>query len=241
MEAYNSHTQSLPPLQVGETVSVQNQTGNHPLRWDKTGRIVEVHDHGQYVVRMDGSGRCSLRNRRFLRRCRPFCVDQEMPLPSPQHKTSPPHVLSPDSALKMENTKTIAPSRPTSTSTLPAPAIPQVVDDDIAHSHLTNGQNNPRDQRIVCPMTIPEVGCAVSSDAHLSPCHPMVIADKVGKVEPRRSNRHRRPPRALSPSLHGKSHSTSCRIIPGTSAAVDPRGRRGCRIFKYSMTLTMTM
>ena len=79
MERYNSHAKPLPPLQVGDPVSVQNQTGNCPRRWDKTGRIAEVLDHGQYVVKMDGSGRCTLRNRKFLRRCQPFCTDTPMP------------------------------------------------------------------------------------------------------------------------------------------------------------------
>ena len=36
------HTRRLPPLAVGDTVRIQNQTGNHPLKWDKTGRVVEV-------------------------------------------------------------------------------------------------------------------------------------------------------------------------------------------------------
>ena len=44
-------------------------------RWDKTGIIVEVRDHGQYLVRLHGSGRCTLRNSRFIRQCTPFCND----------------------------------------------------------------------------------------------------------------------------------------------------------------------
>ena len=54
-------TRQLPQLKVGDTVRIQNQTGNYP-RWDKTGRIVEVRQHDQYMVRVDGSGRATLRN-----------------------------------------------------------------------------------------------------------------------------------------------------------------------------------
>ena len=36
------HTSRLPPLAVGDTVRIQNQTGNHPLKWDTIGRVVEV-------------------------------------------------------------------------------------------------------------------------------------------------------------------------------------------------------
>ena len=50
IERYNEHTKALPELYIGDTVTVQNQTGSHPNRWDKTGTIVEVQDHGQYIV-----------------------------------------------------------------------------------------------------------------------------------------------------------------------------------------------
>ena len=36
METYNEHTRCLPQLNIGDHVIVQNQTGTHPLRWDKT-------------------------------------------------------------------------------------------------------------------------------------------------------------------------------------------------------------
>ena len=36
--------------------------------WDKTGSVVEVRQHDQCVVRVDGSRRVTLRNRKFLRR-----------------------------------------------------------------------------------------------------------------------------------------------------------------------------
>ena len=67
-EKWSEHTKRLPPLILGDHVRVQNQIGQHPLKWDKTGTIIEVRQFDQYVVRMDGSGRVTLRNRKFLRK-----------------------------------------------------------------------------------------------------------------------------------------------------------------------------
>ena len=36
------HTCALPPLDVGDIMSVQNQTGRHKLKWDGSGVVVEV-------------------------------------------------------------------------------------------------------------------------------------------------------------------------------------------------------
>ena len=66
-EELTEHTRTLSTLAPGQVVLVQNQQGNRPKRWDRTGLVVEVKQHDQYLVRMDGSGRASLRNRRFLR------------------------------------------------------------------------------------------------------------------------------------------------------------------------------
>ena len=70
-ERWSEHTLRLPPLKVGDTVRIQNQTGLHPKKWDKTGLVVEVRQFDQYVIRVDGSGRVTLRNRKFLRKFMP--------------------------------------------------------------------------------------------------------------------------------------------------------------------------
>ena len=59
-ERWIEHTRSLPPLSVGDHVRIQNQVDNCPLRWDKTGVIIEVRQFYQYVVRVDGSGRITV-------------------------------------------------------------------------------------------------------------------------------------------------------------------------------------
>ena len=61
-----SHT--LKPLEIGDTVRIQNQTGNHPTKWDKTGTVMQIGDNDQYIVMVDGSRRLTLRNRRYLRK-----------------------------------------------------------------------------------------------------------------------------------------------------------------------------
>ena len=66
-ERWTEHTKRLPPLKVGHYVRVQNQIGNHPTKWDNTGVVVEVRQYDQYIIRMDGSGRVTVRNRKFLR------------------------------------------------------------------------------------------------------------------------------------------------------------------------------
>ena len=67
IERYDANAKPLMPLSVGDSVSVQNQTGTKPLRWDRTGVVVErLQQHRQYLIKADGSGRTLLRNRCHL-------------------------------------------------------------------------------------------------------------------------------------------------------------------------------
>ena len=63
----SEHSRDRKSLKVGTMVSIQNQHGNDAKRWSKTGTIVEVGNHDKYTVKVDGSGRLTVRNRRFLR------------------------------------------------------------------------------------------------------------------------------------------------------------------------------
>ena len=51
---------------------MQNQTGPHANKWDLSGQVVEVLDHDSYMVKMDGSGRITKRNRRFLKEIKTY-------------------------------------------------------------------------------------------------------------------------------------------------------------------------
>ena len=66
-ERYNRHTHDLCPLQAGDTVTIQNPLNR---RWNTTGKIIFVLPERQYKIRVDGSGRITLRNRRFLKKCK---------------------------------------------------------------------------------------------------------------------------------------------------------------------------
>lgn len=83
----SEHCKSLPPLEVGDHVSLQNQTGTKPNKWDRTGRIIEVRDFDKYIVKVDGSGRLTLRNRRFLKK---LYVDHGL---YDTHKITQSHVI----------------------------------------------------------------------------------------------------------------------------------------------------
>ena len=71
-EKWTEHCRTLPALEVGDQVYIQNLVGNHPKRWERTGTVVEVKQFHQYVVKVDGSGRLTLRNRQHLRKFTPF-------------------------------------------------------------------------------------------------------------------------------------------------------------------------
>ena len=92
-ERWSEHTRQLPPLVVGDHVRVQNQIGPHPKKWDKTGVIIEVLQFDQYRVRIDGSGRTTLRNRKFLRNYLPVHKSSRrhsVEIDLPFHKTPTP-------------------------------------------------------------------------------------------------------------------------------------------------------
>lgn len=105
----------LSILDVGDVVSIQDQTGNNPLCWEKTKIIAESLPHRQYRVVVDGSRRTTLRNRQFLRPIQPqtrnTVVDIETPtlrqteeLPSTQSHES---TITPEELPTTNNTENI--------------------------------------------------------------------------------------------------------------------------------------
>ena len=83
MEKVQTPPRSLKPIDVGQYVVIQNQNGPRPLRWDRTGQVVEYKDYDQYLVKVHGSNRLTLRNRRFLRAYDPPASIDERLLSSP--------------------------------------------------------------------------------------------------------------------------------------------------------------
>ena len=62
------HTRTLEPLNPGDDVLVQCHAGAQKGKWTKSGRIVQKVGESSYVVRYDGTGRASKRNRTHLRK-----------------------------------------------------------------------------------------------------------------------------------------------------------------------------
>ena len=62
-ERYDEHARSLQQLDIGNRVRCQNVRSK---KWDRTGTVMEYHGHRQYTIKIDGSRRPSLRNRRHL-------------------------------------------------------------------------------------------------------------------------------------------------------------------------------
>ena len=150
-EKWAEHTKLLQPLEIGDHVYIQNLIGNHPKRWERTGVIVEVKQFHQYVVRVDGSGRVTLRNRQHLRKFTPFRPEQSrnlvvdrsvtptqfhstpdthVQLPSPMLPSSPRPVMPPNTSVEVTPPDGDPPSQP---SPVPELAIsPQ--HPDVQHS-----------------------------------------------------------------------------------------------------------
>ena len=79
-------------LQPGARVWVQDQTSK---AWSKSGTVVEVHPYRQYAVRMDGSGRISIRTRGHLKEAArqpepPASPQEPEPPASPREPLEPP-------------------------------------------------------------------------------------------------------------------------------------------------------
>ena len=69
-----------------------NQAGSHPTKWDRSGIVVDTKGNDQYLVKIDGSGRLSRRNRRFLRRFTAASPDISYP------NMEPPTIMDNDGA-----------------------------------------------------------------------------------------------------------------------------------------------
>ena len=89
-ESLNRGTRNLPSLVVGDRVFIQNQRGSHPTKWDASGTVMDVLENDQHIVKVDGTGRVTLRNRRFLRKFTPATVDIARSDPPPVQSETPP-------------------------------------------------------------------------------------------------------------------------------------------------------
>ena len=194
----NEHTKDLPPLNLGDQVIIQNQLGNNPKRWDRRGIVVQVLPNRQYYVRVDGSRRLTLRNRKFLRKITPV-VSRWFEANTPPNLTNyvskgkqyhPMEEFTPEEegGKKQHNSTTVtSPVRPAPVSTrnpwynAPTTPPPNQLSPEIPRTP----QNNSYDEsRTPYPTISPQ-----------TPLTPRYIAPPLGpaaEIEPRRSIRHNR-------------------------------------------------
>ena len=105
---WKEHTRLLRPLVIGDCVFFQNQSGNHKLRWDRSGQVVKVNGFDQYTVKLEGSRQLTIHNRKFLRKFNPYTppgwakqTDAARPVTSPPKGPTPdaqPRPVSPPAA-----------------------------------------------------------------------------------------------------------------------------------------------
>ena len=89
VERWSEHTKSLPDLELGQHVMIQNQRapGNQARKWDRTGVMVDCPGYDKYSMRVDGSGRVTDRNRKYLRAFTPDHLIQRLPYTGPVRTT----------------------------------------------------------------------------------------------------------------------------------------------------------
>ena len=197
-ENYKKHTRQLPDLEVGELVLVQNQSGIHPPRWDKTGQVVQ-RPHDQYINGMDGSGRCSVRNRRFLHHCLPFMSDRKLHIPAIDNQSAPLSQSCQDSS---PSCTMPPPDEPIN------PPLEQVDIDTVRpneHETETSTSINPDFTQISHP---------IQDSAPMSPV-------------PCCSGRRRRPPQRLSLRMHRQTHSEELSVHPPFAIKSSDTGEGG--------------
>ncbi len=127
-ERWSEHTRKLQPLKVGDMVRIQNQVSLYPRKWDKTGLVIEVRQYDQYLIRVDGSGRVTLRNRKFLQRYVPVyhpeprrSIVEDMARLTPRSSATPP-VKQGGKPIRHKITTEMNRDEPTVPATCPTPA-----------------------------------------------------------------------------------------------------------------------
>ena len=146
-ERLTEHTVRLQPLKVGDRVFIQNQTGNHPLRWDRTGLVIEVNQFDKYAVKVDGSGRVTLRNRTILRKFDKIVVD----IPGTTHTIQPLKTLNNAENLSPVNQRT----NPEQAQD-PPKAKPQTPQPETKRQILAGAQFTQHPPEANCPIFPPE-------------------------------------------------------------------------------------
>ena len=205
-ESLNEHSRPLPALKPGDRCYIQNQTGNYPKRWDRSGTVVEAHDHNSYTVKVDGTGRVTRRNRKFLRHYMPassnitkhtpdlrFKID---PSTAPTTVTPPPQIddsSSPDCTVTYKLNHLTPPAHFASAPL--APITPVATDPPIEPTKVTEPIEGTATTQVTRSMKVaPTDTVTPISSPTIDPPAP---SDKVQLSH--RPNRKTRPPAKYEP------------------------------------------
>ena len=194
MERLDQNTRALPRLAVGDSVLVQNQVGNHPSKWDITGVVVESRDHDQYVVKVDGSGRMTLRNRKFLKRITPFSMTKHFkpsnesipkPLPAEERQPEPEPVATPAPELPpapvlLEEPAPVIEPQPLSPAPVSQPMQPTLAPEPASPEQRRSSRNRKAPERMEMSWGTKSYAQAVKTDQKS-----LVIKDSLNPSDPR--------------------------------------------------------
>ena len=173
VETLSEHSKKLPVLRHGDRVFIQNQTGNHPGKWDRTGVVVECRPHNQYTVKVDATGRLTLRNRQFLRKFTPSGKDVLFGIPAPvgEHHGSEGAAAHTDQPVTDTHTENV------------------VLDDEVVNENMFNS-NPPTDLQgtLSVPELLPRVSPTESLRRSLRVTNPTSVYDaNTGKYVERQT------------------------------------------------------
>ena len=104
-QRWSHRTKALDDLEVGTAVAIQNQTGSNPTKWDKTGIVIENKPNSKVMIRVDGSRRVTMRNRKFVRLMEPMLRNATRSEPARRRTAQRPQI-------RQELPKENPPSRP---------------------------------------------------------------------------------------------------------------------------------
>ena len=200
------HSRPLIPLKTGDQVFIQNQTGTSPRKWDRNGTVMEVKNNDQYLIKVAGTGRLTLRNRRFLRKIKHNALKPPDHHSSTLMKSQPSAPMSKASTSKINLRSTDATFKPTDIPLSEDVTIPPLV------TKLPTSNRDPE------PSFNPQNGDDISSqpgalvDGTSPPADPVPNAPNVDSPQlhtdahpiddlhlPRRSTRTRKPRQFYDP------------------------------------------
>ena len=227
VERWNATARELPPLSVGDKVRVQNQTTVRKNKWDKTGIITEVLPNRQYWVKIDGSGRCTLRNRRFLRKIGeiqdPTKVRRDVPAQPdhlPNRRQSRRHdqhrVARRRDERRQQQMQRQADARQTQQQQRQVQSAGSTSSEDDGWNLVQRrrrGNMYQPDVRTNQPARpVDRVGQEVQPDRRVQPARPVPPAPAPARPTPRRSSRAKAPRDLLQVGHRGQSHTYQRRV-----------------------------